>query len=166
MKKFTIQAILLLAAITFALYFYNPINSGSKVNLPFTPQQPVIKNLKINDKTLKVEIADTQDKRTKGLSGREKIASDEGILFIYPNLGKYQFWMKGLQFSLDFIWIKDNTIVDIIKNVQPPLLSEKDADLLIYVSKVEVNKILEVNGGTADRLDIRIGDNIDLEDIK
>lgn len=165
MKKFLIQAILLLVVIVGALYFFNPAKPNSKVNLPFVPQQSVYKNIKIHDKIIKIEIADTQEKRNKGLSERYSLASDEGMLFIYPTLGKHPFWMKGLKFPLDFIWIKDDRVIDIIRNATPPESGIKDEDLPRYLPVTEINKVLEVNAGTVDRLGINIGDTLTIVDI-
>lgn len=165
MKKFLIQSILLLAVIVVALYFFSPAKPNSRVSLPFAPAQNVYKSIKINDKIIKIEIVDTQEKRNKGLSERDSIASDEGMLFIYPNLAKHPFWMKGMKFPIDFIWIRDDKVVDIIKNASPPQSGTKDEDLPRYLSITEVNKVLEINAGAVERLGINIGDIITISDI-
>lgn len=164
MKKFAVQTILLLIVIAVALYLYNP-KGGIKIGFPFLMGQSSIKQVQINENVLKVEIADTKDKRSKGLGGKEKLASDEGMLFIFPELKKHSFWMKGLKFPLDFIWIKGNSIVDIIKDVPPPGEGQKDEDLPIYLPITEVDKVLEVNAQTVDRLGIKVGDDITISDI-
>ena len=60
---------------------------------------------------LSVEVADTQASRELGLSGREKMGDDEGILFVFDTPGRYGFWMKDMQFPLDIIWINQNGVV-------------------------------------------------------
>ncbi len=144
-----------------ALFFYkqNPTLTG----LPFVPEQSVVKELQINNAKLKVEIADTQGKRTKGLGGRESLASEGGMLFIFPKPEKHPFWMKGLTFALDFIWIRGDTVVDIFPNIQPPVPNQSDESLPIYQSKEEVDKVLEVNGGTVQRLNIKVGDTVKIQ---
>lgn len=127
------------------------------------PQGPTFENLQINGNILKVEVANTASKRSKGLGGRESLASDQGMLFIFEREGNYTFWMKGLKFPLDFIWIKGNQVLDIMPNIPPPQPGQTDQDLLIYQSKMTVDKVLEVNGGTADRLYIKIGDIVKIE---
>lgn len=158
MKKFTIQFILLILTIAGALFIFqqNPDIS----NLPFVPKMPVFKEMDINGNKLKVEIADTQEKRSKGLGGREKLASDEGMLFIFPKRDKYPFWMKGLTFALDFIWIREDKVVDLLHNVEPPAPGQTDESLPIYQSIEEVDQVLEVSGGTAGRLKIKVGDTV------
>ncbi len=164
MKKFALQVILLISVTVAAVYFYSP---GRGSNIPslnqfLVPQKGTLREAIINGVTLKVEVADTNDKRSKGLGGRELLASDEGMLFIFPEVKKHQFWMKGLKFPLDFIWIRNNVVVDIIRNAQVPPQGAQDEDLPIYLPNVEIDKVLEVNSGIVDSLNIRIGDTITL----
>lgn len=156
MKKFVLQFIVLVLVIFGALAIY-----ASKItNLPFVPERPKvgiaqIKNIKIN-----VEIADTADKRKQGLGDRQSLASDSGMLFIFEKPDVYKFWMKGLSFPLDLIWIRDNTVVDIIKNATPPEPNQKDETLPLYAPSQPIDKVLEVNAGFADANGIQAGDTI------
>ncbi len=158
MRKFVIQTFLLVVVIGAALYMFK--SNPSLTGLPFLPEKPVVSKLQINDVTLKVEVANTAEKRKQGLGGRQSIASDEGMLFVFPDLGKHPFWMKGLSFALDFIWIDGEKIVDLTSNVPPPTPGQADSALPIYQSKEDINRVLEVNGGTIQRLNIKIGDLI------
>ncbi len=158
MKKFIIQLVILLVVIFTALGLWtNRITS-----IPLIPETVSTKDLAINGQVLKVEVADTQNKRSKGLGGREAIATDSGMLFIFDTEKVYSFWMKGLKFPLDIIWIKDNVIVDIIENVPPPLEGQTDSNLPIYQPSVVVDSVLEVNAGIVDKLNIKVGDKINL----
>lgn len=161
MKKFIIQSVLLLLVIGIGIVFFAPGRPGpSSLEVPFFPKPVKISNLQINDQVLKVEIADTSAKRSKGLAGRDSMLDDEGMLFIFERADKYPFWMKGLKFPLDFVWIKDLAVVDILENVQAPTPGQSDSTLSIYSAKTEVDKVLELNAGTVQRLNIKIGDNI------
>lgn len=158
MKKFIVQAILLLVIIgTSLLIFQQSIKLPA---LPFMPGGTAIQQLEINGAKIKVEVADTQAKRSRGLGGRESLASDEGMLFNFPKEDKYPFWMKGLTFPLDFVWIRGETVVDITENVQPPTPGQTDQSLPIYQSKEAIDKVLEVNAGSVQRLNIKVGDKI------
>ncbi len=159
MKKFIIQFILLILVIAGSFFFLQ--QSPDLSNLPFVPKQPVFKELDIKGNRFRVEVADTQEKRSRGLGGKEKLASDEGMLFIFPKRDKYPFWMKGLTFPLDFIWIREEKIVDLLRNVQPPAQGQTDESLPIYQSIEEVDAVLEINGGVAESLNIQVGDKIE-----
>ncbi len=148
----------MLAVIAFGVYLYK--SNGQISSLPFMPQGPVIKPIQINGIKLNVEIADTKEKRTKGLSGRDNLASDSGMLFIFPDTSQYSFWMKGLSFPLDFVWIKGDKVVGILENVPPQASGQADSSLPIYQPNIAVDKVLEVGAGVIRRLDIKVGDSI------
>lgn len=159
MKKFIIQFVFLIIVIFGALLFY----TGKVSNIPFIPQPTSQAQVLINDTRINVEIADTQSKRNKGLGGIESLASDSGMLFIFERQDLYTFWMKGLKFPLDFIWIRGDKIVDLTENVPAPVSGQKDEDLPIYQSKEAVDKLLEVNGGFVSSHNIKTGDTVTVQ---
>lgn len=161
MKKFLIQIFLLLFVIISGIVFLK-ISETKTINVPFVPQQTKKTILKINNSLINIEISDTKEKRSKGLAGREKIASDEGMLFVFDKPSKYVFWMKGLKFPLDFIWIKDDIVVDMLENISQPTEGQPDSALPVYSAKVEINKVLEVNAGLVKVLNINVGDKIQI----
>lgn len=159
MKKFWIQVTCLLLIGLGALYV--SYNRDFLSNLPIPTNAPAkTQQLKINDVTLKVEVADTPSKRQQGLSGRDKLATGSGMLFVFPQAKKYQFWMKGMKFPLDFIYIKDGAVVDLIQNVPFPSPGYPDSSLPVYEPTVPVNGILEVNAGFVKINNIKIGDKV------
>ena len=110
----------------------------------------------VNDISFQVQVADTPRERAKGLSGRESLAEEEGMLFVYEEAGRYSFWMKGMQFPLDFIWIKGDRVVDLDRNVLPG-----EVQLPKTISpKVKVDKVLEVKAGSIEEYNIEVGDRI------
>lgn len=160
MKKFSVQVIALLILIGGSLIFFSPSGKSPSLDIPFLPQKTQISKLEIDGAVLIVEIADTASKRNKGLGNRDSLGQDQGMLFIFDKVDKYNFWMKGLKFPLDFIWIKNGQVVDILQNIQPPAIGQEDKDLPIYTSKEVVDKVLEVNAGVVQKLGIKVGDII------
>lgn len=150
MKKFAVQALALIFLIFTALAYY----TGSFPNL--LVQNENLIEVSIKDATLKVMVAETPEKRRKGLGGKEKLASDSGMLFSFPEPGYYDFWMKGMLFPIDIIWIKDNRVVDITANAS-------EWDLSILTPRSEVDSVLEVNAGFVSLHDIKIGDSITIK---
>jgi hypothetical protein len=118
-----------------------------------------IKTIKVNNHSIAVEVADTDRLRTKGLSERNSLPQNQGMLFIFPAAGLYNFWMKGMHFPLDFVWIKDDTVVDLTENVLNPKDQTHDPTEF-YNPKFAVNKVLEINAGEVKKLNIKIGDKI------
>lgn len=169
MKKFLVQSILIIIVISGALIFANPTGKLSNVNLPFLPQSVKTSNLQINDQqssssaVIKVEIADTDEKRRKGLAGRDNLGENEGMLFIFNKTDKYPFWMKGMKFALDFVWIKGEKVVDILQNAPAPQLNQQDPTLPVYSANTVIDKVLELSAGEVQKLNIKVGDTIQLK---
>ncbi|KKU88260.1 MAG: hypothetical protein UY16_C0010G0016 [Candidatus Gottesmanbacteria bacterium GW2011_GWA2_47_9] len=125
-------------------------------HLPFGRRPPVVRAI-IRDQTFTIETAVTREERELGLGNRKTMPMDHGMVFLFGVRGKYDFWMRGMQFPLDFLWIGENKILDITTNVPPPVGNEPPVQL---TAKVPVDKILELNAGTVSRLRIQIGDEI------
>jgi uncharacterized membrane protein (UPF0127 family) len=113
----------------------------------------------INNKEFRVDISDNVQKRSKGLSGRNFLAENEGMLFLFSTSSQYGFWMKDMNFPIDIIWIKNNKIVDISKNILPEP-QKSIFNLTVYYPKEEVDKVLEINAGLSDKYNFQIGDEV------
>lgn len=111
----------------------------------------------INNKIIQIEIADEQPEQIQGLSDRESLDKNSGMLFIFNDKQIRSFWMKNMHFPLDIIWIQDNKIVNISKNLPP----EGEMPENHYSSKYPVNYVLEVNAGLVDEYEIKIGDIVE-----
>lgn len=130
---------------------------GSFLFLPRKKGQPTVK---IGNVTVSVEIARTREERSRGLSYRKELPQDQGMLFVFPEKSYQTFWMKGMNFDLDFIWIVDNKVIDITENVSAPQGNIPDEALPLYRSKVPVESMLEVNSGFVVNNKIKIGDTV------
>lgn len=115
-----------------------------------------LNTIKIGDAKISIEIADTTEKREKGLSGRKLLPENQGMLFLFEQPGYYSFWMKDTLMPLDFIWIKNNKVVEVTENVRP----EDFQPPKFLTPKEEINATLEVNAGFIDRFNIKVGDEI------
>lgn len=115
----------------------------------------------LNQEVLKVEVVNTLESITQGLSGRSTIGAD-GMLFVFQNKEQQYFWMKDMQFNIDIVWIADTTVVDITRDVQKPEDNTPDNRLKIYPSQAEVNMVLELPAGDAHRYGITQGKTIQL----
>lgn len=111
--------------------------------------------LMVGSVPLKVEIASSEAERSRGLAGRAGLAENEGMLFLFAQAGRYGFWMKGMRFPLDFIWLHNGRIVEITANVPPPL--EENAEPIVIFPSAHIDAVIEVNAGWAKRHQIDIG---------
>lgn len=117
-----------------------------------------LSRITVGDKTVYVYLADTEAKRELGLSGRESLAADEGMLFIFPIEGKPSFWMKDMKFPIDMLWIaNDGSIIYIKENVSPDTYPEQfapDTGLARYV--------LELPAGYSKEHGLDIGSRVEI----
>ena len=104
-----------------------------------------------------VELALTPEQRGQGLMYRREMASDAGMLFDFgPRYGRASMWMKNTFIPLDMLFIKsDGEIESIAERTTPHSLEAVS-------SRGSVRYVLELNGGTAARLNIRPGDRMEL----
>lgn len=104
--------------------------------------------------TFKVEIAKTFAERQHGLMGRKVLPHNHGMLFDfgYPQL--IRMWMKNTLLTLDMIFIDEKgIIIKVVSNTRP-------FSLKTITSSKLAQAVLEVNGGTALRLQISEGDKV------
>ncbi len=107
----------------------------------------------IGGHVLNIQVADTQAARTQGLSGRDSLAENDAMLFVFSNPDKYGFWMKDMKFPLDFIWVRNAKVVEITPNV--PVLP-----LQTYVPNEDIDSVVEVNAGWSEKNKIKVGDSV------
>jgi uncharacterized membrane protein (UPF0127 family) len=101
------------------------------------------------------EMAVTNEERARGLQGRESLAKNAGMWFVFQGETHDAFWMKDTFIPLDIIFVgPDMKVVDIIENTVP-----KSTDLLI--SKVPYQYVLEVEAGFVSDNDVKIGDELE-----
>lgn len=113
----------------------------------------------IGDTSFSVEVAKTQEEQSRGLGYRDSLCETCGMLFIFPRLDRYGFWMKGMRFPLDILWIRDGKITHI----------ERDVDFRdqqkVYSPREPADRVLELNADTCRRKGIHEGDIVLFENI-
>lgn len=119
---------------------------------------PLSPKVRIKGEVFTIDVALTPSQKEKGLSGRASLGPNEGMLFPFDHKEEYNFWMKGMLFPLDFLWIDDTTITDISENIPAPVGNEPPA---VVSPKGGVNRILELPAGTVARLGIVKGDTVE-----
>ncbi len=115
----------------------------------------VIESANGQSHAFKVELARTIEEVTYGLMDRETMPEDHGMLFYFGGEeAERRFWMKNTLIPLDMIFIKaDGTIHKIHDSAIP-------GDLKSIPSYGAVGAVLEINGGIAKELDLKVGDNV------
>jgi uncharacterized membrane protein (UPF0127 family) len=137
----------------------SPIVSGE--NPPLAEE-----HLNINGATFNIEVASTVIEQTRGLSYRPSLGAQSGMLFIFGSGSVQSFWMFGMNFPLDMIWISDNVVAGFTQNVPAPTSGTAPWSLPVYTSPNNVDKVLEVNAGMVAKYNIKVGDTVTIEPIK
>lgn len=110
--------------------------------------------IKINENILLVDIADDECKKILGLSGKESLIED-GMLFIFENIGNYGFWMKDMNFPIDILWINEYfEIIGIEKDLSPNTYPK------FFGTEYLAKYVLEVPANYSDKNKIKVGDEI------
>ena len=121
----------------------------SQVRAPWQAQVPPLPTAEImvGDEPLTVEVAADPRARARGLGYRPGLASGTGMLFVFPEAAERSFWMKGMRFCLDIIWINDGEILGAAESVCPDPPGTADADRASFPSGEPAQFVLEVPAG-------------------
>jgi len=103
---------------------------------------------------IKAEVARTAEEFERGLMYRTSLAENAGMLFLFDQSRDVSFWMKNTLISLDVLFIRDDGIITKIA------ARTKTNDLTPIPSEGPVASVLEIKGGEAERLGIKVGDSV------
>ena len=102
-----------------------------------------------------VEIAADAGSRSTGLSYRDGLAHNAGMLFLMPREGVQTFWMKEMRFPLDMVWIGAGCrVTGVTHDVPFPEAGTSTSELPRYKSPDGTLYVLEINAGLARDLGI------------
>ena len=111
--------------------------------------------------TYNVDLAVTTEERQQGLSGREHLPQDAGMLFVFEEERPLHFWMKEMHFPLDIIWIDAQCrLLDVSANVPTPPANASNEEIPRAQSPAPARYVLEVNAGEAERNGLQPGDPV------
>lgn len=117
----------------------------------------------IGQSKINLQVVKSEKDRMKGLSGKTSLGQNDGMLFVFDAKGKYPFWMKGMKFPIDIVYINDDTVVYLVENAAP---EGQAPSLTVYTPDASANFVLEVNAGMAKKLGIKKGTKIILKGVK
>ena len=101
-----------------------------------------------------VEIARDDASRARGLMDRRFMPPDHGMLFEFDREAPEAFWMKDTYIPLDMIFIsRTGVVTNIVADAEP--LSERTIP-----SGPPCMAVLELNGGAAARIGLKVGDKV------
>jgi uncharacterized membrane protein (UPF0127 family) len=143
---YLLSAILILAII---FLFYSHKTAGVEKIAEY-------KNIEIKGNHIYAETVSDPGRQYLGLSNRESLCANCGMLFAFPDKQIREFVMRDMKFPLDIIFINDNKIINIAENLPP----EGAKPLNIYASSKIANNVLEIPAGFCQKNGIKAGDII------
>ena len=129
--------------------------------LPETPFSSETATVTLDGQVVDAEIADTGPLRERGLSYRDGLETDTGMLFVYSDEAVRSFWMFEMRFCLDIIWIADGRLVGAAENACPAKQSGDEVPR--FRSPEAVQYVLEVEAGWMEAHGVDSGDDVQLE---
>jgi uncharacterized protein len=114
----------------------------------------IIATSKGKNHSFMVEMALEPAEQSIGLMFRPRVPADGGMLFDWGKPRISQMWMRNTIVSLDMLFIGDDGRIRTIAERTVP------QSLAVIDSKVPVRATLELAAGTAQRLEINVGDRV------
>lgn len=114
----------------------------------------------VNNHSLTLLVALDDKAKQIGLSGKNSLPADTGMVFPFEKASYWPFWMKNMQFPIDIVFLQNKRIVTIYENVPNP--SFPNAVLPIYTPKKPADMVLEVKAGQVKILGLKEGDALNI----
>lgn len=98
----------------------------------------------VGDELVVLEVVKTPEQHARGLSQRETIPKNYGMLFVFPDDGEYAFWMKDMLVPIDMFWLtKSGKVVHVERGVAPDTFPSS------FVNDTPARYVLETRSGVA-----------------
>jgi uncharacterized membrane protein (UPF0127 family) len=118
-------------------------------------------NVTVNGVKLVADIAESPDQRTKGLSVKDTLGEDEAMLFVFSEGREHSFWMKGMKFPIDIIWISEqHEVVHVEHSLEP---CAPDSFCPTYRPDRNALYVLETVAGFAQKYDVTENTYVDFQ---
>ncbi len=101
----------------------------------------------VGDVPVTAELALSPTAQSLGLGYRNGLEPGRGMLFVFQEPAELSFWMRGMRFCLDIIWIANGEIAGAAENACPDPEGTDDADRERYHSEEPVTHVLEMPAG-------------------
>ncbi len=98
----------------------------------------------VKDVCVSVEVVSQPEAMQRGLQGRDSLADNHGMLFVFKDDDFQRFWMKDMKFAIDIVWIDDQHRIVTIAASRPPCES---GPCEVYSPSKKARYVLEVPSG-------------------
>ncbi|MFC1687952.1 DUF192 domain-containing protein [Patescibacteria group bacterium] len=149
--------ILIFVAIFFGVLFWNFGGRDIQDDLPYYVKSITTRTTTVAIRTniISAEIAETDSSRYKGLSGRDSVHQDRGMLFVFDEKDIHSITMRDMNIGIDILWIDEGKIVYVVDNAVPP---EEGQEPETYTPDIESIYVLEVSENYIETTGAAVGD--------
>jgi uncharacterized membrane protein (UPF0127 family) len=121
----------------------------------------------VNGFDVMTDIALTSEQQTKGLDVKNNLTENQGMLFVFQQPYRYGFWMIGMKFPIDIVWLDSNGVVTHIEHsLKPCPPASSNLACPVYFPEKDSQYVLETVAGFSMKHNVRLGTHVSFELIK
>lgn len=128
------------------------------VLLPLLLYQAPTNTLVLDKQSYILEIVVSTKDRQKGLSGREALEANGGMLFVQPKPEVACIWMKDMNIDIDIIWVDDKKIIRHLEERVSPRTYPKS-----FCPELKAKYVVEMPSGSIDKHELVVGQKLPLK---
>lgn len=152
MRKLLAALVIVAIPVIYFLYAYQN-------DMPLVPRMTTQGGyvVRVGNVPIRVEVANTDELRGKGLGGRDSLDATGGMLFVFDTSDYHRIWMKDMRIMIDVLWIDESlTVIDITRGLSP------DTFPRTFEPRSLARFVIETNVNYAESFGIAIGDRVTL----
>lgn len=97
-------------------------------------------NYQLKGKRYSLLVADSEEKRVKGLMNIRELKEYDGMIFVFENKDFHSFWNKNTYLDLKIFWLDNDRLIG--EDFLPSI--ERSKEIVILTSPKKVNKVIEI----------------------
>lgn len=134
-----------------------------------TPVDGAVEQVTLGGRSFDLDLAMATESRTRGLGGRDSLASDGGMFFVFPDARPRRFWMYDCLIPIDIAFIDPLGYVTSVHTMptEPPRgadesIAEYEGRLPGFTSGYPAQFAIELSPGMFESLGIGVGDQLSI----
>jgi uncharacterized protein len=113
-------------------------------------------DMQIGSQQYKLEVADTEAARRRGLMERDSMPANHGMLFVFKDERELNFWMKNTRFPLEILYLDAGGQIVSIHEMKPYDTRTN------HTSARPAKYAIELNVGQVARAGVKAGDVLEI----
>ncbi|MEO0588205.1 MAG: DUF192 domain-containing protein [Planctomycetota bacterium] len=141
----------------------SPPPAAPAADAPLDPDAiPATVPITLKGQTFDLELALTRDQQYQGLSDRDFIAPDGGMIFVFGSAARRYFVMRRCLVPIDIAFISPTGTVTAVHAMQIEPYDRAEVLLKRYSSRYPAQFVIELAGGTIETIGLEAGERVEL----